>query len=103
MRARESDGAESSVKMGVAMRRLARQAEARLWDSRAMSLQFVDAIRSRIAKTLGWKRQQWATIKKVPEPAAAASIASQSATETAMGFSTNTCLPAFRAATDCGA
>src|SRR6476661_4707817 len=59
------------------------------------------AIRSRIAITSGWNRQQWATISEAPPRWEASIIASHSAMETAIGFSTSTCLPAPRKAIDC--
>ena len=62
-----------------------------------------EAIRSRIAITSGWNRQQWATIREAPPRWDASIIASHASTETAIGFSTSTCLPASRNATDCSA
>src|SRR6478672_11196148 len=61
------------------------------------------AIRSRIAITSGWNRQQWATISEALPRREASIIASHSATETAIGFSTSTCLPVPRRAIDCSA
>ena len=60
-------------------------------------------MRSRIARTSAWNRQQCATISAAPDAREAAIIASHSATDVAIGFSTSTCFPASSAATVCGA
>ena len=53
----------------------------------------------RICMRAGWKRSSWSMMASWPGAAwAAANISSASATESAMGFSQMTCLPACSAA-----